>query len=168
MATRSNIAILLRPEDRNRTFNVMDPAFDDYRPVMRCPNCRSEKSEDWKDIFPDCEPNGSPVLQIYCHRDGYPEGVGEALQSGYNTYEQALVLILGGDLSSLKPSYSCPYSLGEGEDAGHCAPNVLSKAELNEEYLYVFDYKSNQWFVQDCYSEDKDENGFKPLADVLQ
>lgn len=165
-SNRSNIAILLRPEDRNRTFNVMDPAFDDYRPEMRCPNCRSEKSEDWKDIFPDCEPNGSPILQIYCHWDGYPEGVGEALQSGYNTYEEALALILGGDLLSLEPSYSCPYSLGEGEDAGHCAPTVLSKAELNEEYLYVFDYKFNQWFVQDAYSED--ENAFKPLADILQ
>ena len=67
MATRSNIAILLRPEDRNRTFNVMDPDFDDYRPEMRYPNCRSEKSEDCKNIFPDCKPNGSPVLQIYCH-----------------------------------------------------------------------------------------------------
>ena len=106
MATRSNIAILLRPEDRNRTFNVMDPDFDDYRPeMMRCPNCRSEKSEDCKNIFPDCNPNGSAVLQIYCHWDGYPEGVGEALQSGYNTYEQALALILGGDLSSLDSSY---------------------------------------------------------------
>ena len=166
MATRSNIAILLRPEDRNRTFNVMDPDFDDYRPEMRCPNCRSEKSEDWKDIFPDCEPNGSSVLQIYCHWDGYPEGVGEALQSGYNTYEQAMALILGGDLSSLYSSYSCPYSLGKGEDAGRCAPNVLQKAELNEEYLYVFDYKTNQWFVKDDYSEDNGD--YKPLAEVLQ
>ena len=166
MATRSNIAIILRPEDRNRTFNVMDPAFDDYRPEMRCPNCRSEKSEDWKGIFPDCKPNGNPVLQIYCHWDGYPEGVGEALQSGYNSYEEALALILGGDLSFLEPSYSYPYSLGEGEDADRCAPTVLQKAELNEKYLYVFDYKTNQWFVQDAYSEDED--GFKPLADVLQ
>ena len=166
MATRSNIAIILRPEDRNRTFNVMDDEFDDYCPVMKCPNCRSEKSEDWKDIFPDCEPNGSPVLQIYCHWDGDPEGVGEALQSGYNTYEQALALILGGDLSSLDSSYSCPYSLGKGEDADCCAPNVLQKAELNEEYLYVFDYKTNQWFVHDNYSEDNGD--YKPLAEVLQ
>ena len=165
MATRSNIAIILRPEDRNRTFNVMDDEFDDYCPVMKYPNCQSEKSEDWKDIFPDCEPNGSPVLQIYCHCDGYPEGVGEALQSGYNTYEQALALILGGDLSSLDSSYSCPYSLGEGEDAGSCAPTVLSEAKLNEEYLYVFDYKTNQWFVKDDYEDNGD---YKPLAEVLQ
>ena len=167
MATRSNIAIILRPEDRNRTFNVMDEMFDDYRPCMQCPNCRSEKNEDWKDIFPDCKPNGNPVLQIYCHWDGYPEGVGQALQSGYNSYEEALALILGGDLSSLEPSYSCPYSLGQGEDAVRCAPSVLSEAVLNEEYLYVFDYNTNQWLVQEGYSEFY-ERDFNPLADVLQ
>lgn len=163
MSTRSNIAIILRPEDRNLSLNVMDERFDDYRPNMRCPNCRSQKEENMEDIFPDCEPKGNAVLQIYCHWDGYPEGVGEALQSGYNTYENALALILGGDLSSLDQSHSCPYSLGKNEDASCCAPTVLQKAELNEEYLYVFDYKTNQWFVQDYGSSD-----YKLLADVLQ
>lgn len=163
MATRSNIAILLRPEDRTRNFNVMDEIFDDYRPDMQCPNCRSQKRGDWEDIFPNCDPNGNPVLQIYCHWDGYPDGVGAALQSGYNSYEQALALILGGDLSSLDESYSCPYSLGDGEDADRCAPTVLQKAELNEEYLYVFDYKSNQWFVQEYGSSQ-----FKSLSEVLE
>lgn len=163
MATRSNIAILLRPQDRNRNFNVMDECFDDYRHDMQCPDCRSQKRGDWEDIFPDCEPNGNAVLQIYCHWDGYPDGVGEVLQSQYNTYEEALVLILGGDLSSLNDSYSCPYSLGQGEDANRCAPTVLPKAELNEEYLYVFDYKTNQWFVQEYGSTE-----YKSLADVLQ
>ena len=163
MATRSNIAILLRPEDRDRSFNIMDECFDDYRPDMRHPFCRSQKRGDWEDIFPTCEPNGNAVLQIYCHNDGYPDGVGEILQSEYNTYEEALALILGGDLSSLHESYSCPYSLGEGEDANRCAPSVLPKAELNEVYLYVFDYKTNQWFVQK-----NDGTEFKSLADVLQ
>lgn len=165
MATRSNIAILLRPEDRNRTLNVMDETFDDYRPCMQCPNCRSKKSEDWEDIFPNCEPNGSPVLQIYCHWNGYPDGVGASLQSSYNSYEEALALILGGDLSSLNlnDSASFPYSLGEGEDANCCAPTVLQKPELNEEYLYVFDYKTNQWFVREYGSSD-----FRALAEVLE
>ena len=163
MSTRSNIAIILRPEDRNLSLNVMDERFDDYRPNMCCPNYRSQKEENMEDIFPDCEPKGNAVLQIYCHWDGYPEGVGEDLQNGYNTYENALALILGGDLSSLDQSHSCPYSLGKNEDASSCAPTVLQKAELNEEYLYVFDYKTNQWFVQEYGSSD-----YKLLADVLQ
>ena len=149
MATRSNIAIILRPEDRNRTLNVMDECFNGYRPRMQCPYCRSAKPEDLKNIFPNCEPNGNPVLQIYCHWDGYPEGVGEALHRGYRTYEEALALVLGGDLSCLKESYSCPYSIEEGEDAARCAPIVLQKAKLAEQYLYVFDYKTDAWYVQD-------------------
>ena len=163
MATRSNIAILLRPEDRNRTLNVMDECFNGYRPRMQCPYCRSAKPEDLKNIFPNCEPNGNPVLQIYCHWDGYPDGVGASLQSSYNSYEEALALILGGDLSSLDDSKSFPYSLGEGEDANRCAPTVLQKPELNEEYLYVFDYKTNQWFIQEYGSSQ-----LRPLSKVLE
>ena len=162
MSTRSNIAIILCPEDRNLSLNVMDESFDDYRPNMHCPNCRSQKEENMEDIFPDCEPKGNAVLQIYCHWDGYPEGVGKALQSGYNSYEKVLALILGGDLSSIEDSYSCPYSLGEGEDANDCAPVVLQNPKLNEEYLYVFDYETNQWFVQEYGNSE-----FKSLADVL-
>lgn len=163
MATRSNIAILLRPEDRNRTFNVMDERFDNCRPQMKCPDCRSPKREDLEKIFPNCEPKGNPVLQIYCHWDGYPDGVGASLQSSYNSYEEALALILGGDLSSLHDEHSCPYSLGQDEDANRCAPTVLQKAELNEEYLYVFDYKANQWFVQEYGSTQ-----FKSLTEALE
>lgn len=162
MATRSNIAIILRPEDRNRSLNVMDEMFNDCRPKMNCPNCRHQKEEKLEDIFPNCEPNGKPVLQIYCHWDGYPEGVGKALLNGYNSYEKALALILGGDLSSLYESYSCPYSIGQGEDADQCSPAVHEKACLNEEYLYVFDYETNQWFVQEYGSTE-----YKSLEDVL-
>ena len=33
-------------------------------------------------------PDGT-VRSIYCHWDGYPEGVGAALQANFNTYEDA-------------------------------------------------------------------------------
>ena len=54
MSTRSNIAIILRPEDRNKTLNVMDKIFDDCRPNMRCPNCRTPKPDNKETVFPDC------------------------------------------------------------------------------------------------------------------
>ena len=60
-----------------------------------------------------------------------------------------MALVLGGNLSCLKESYSCPYSIEEGEDAARCAPIVLQKAKLAEQYLYVFDYKTDAWYVQD-------------------
>ena len=121
-----------------------------------------EKDEYLEDIFPNCEPNGNAVLQIYCHNDGYPEGVGYALIKGYNSYEKALALILGGDLSSLYKSHSCPYSLGKGEDPIQCAPDVLEKAEIKECFLYVFDYETNKWLIQ------KHDSELKPLEDALK
>lgn len=163
MATRSNIAIILRPEDRDCNFNVMYKRFDTCRPNMQSPHCRNPKKEDWKDIFPNCYPGGKDVLEIYCHWDGYPESVGVALQSGYNTYEKALALILGGDLSEVKEDFSRPYSLGEGEDPEYCSPIALpDKPKMYEEYLYVFDYKTNQWYVQGKNTD------YKPLTEVLK
>ena len=161
MATRSNIAIILRPEDRNRTLNVMDECFNGYRPRMQCPYCRSAKPEDLKNIFPNCEPNGNPVLQIYCHWDGYPDGVGASLQSSYNSYEKALALILGGDVSVVDEKYTCPYSIGDGEDPNWNVPTVLDKPKLNEEYLYVFNH--DEWFVQELGSTE-----FKSVKEVLK
>ena len=67
MSTRSNIAILLRPEDRNRNFTT---------PMGTTVNA-----------------NGKKYLYVYCHNDGYPEGVGADLKrmfEGMESYEEAL------------------------------------------------------------------------------
>ena len=40
-------------------------------------------------------------LGIYCHHDGYPDGVGSELVNRYNNFNSALNLILGGDCSSI-------------------------------------------------------------------
>lgn len=41
------------------------------------------------------------VELVYCHHDGYPEGVGKILLDHYSTDEDARSIIAGGDLSSL-------------------------------------------------------------------
>lgn len=47
------------------------------------------------------------VISIYCHFDGYPDGVGRVLLAHYNTPERVLELMKLGDLSSLAPKL-CP------------------------------------------------------------
>lgn len=82
MSTRSNIAILLRPEDRNKTFKT---------PMGTTVN-----------------PNGAKYLYVYCHNDGYPSGVGQDLKDmfeGTESYEQALEYILAGDRSTTDLTY---------------------------------------------------------------
>lgn len=44
--------------------------------------------------------NGS-ITSIYCHHDGYPEGVGEILLNNYKTEEKIRKLMELGDMSSL-------------------------------------------------------------------
>ena len=45
-------------------------------------------------------PNGK-VKSIYCHHDGYPEGVGATLQEHYTNPEKVEALIALGDISVL-------------------------------------------------------------------
>ena len=100
---------------------------------------------------------------IYCHHDGYINGVGKKLLEKYNTYESAYELILQGDCSSL----GCPYK----ESGDYHEFNIKEDfPEVMEDYLYVFAY--GEWFVSDksgkykntllksCFelSEIKDEN----------
>ena len=79
MSTRSNIAIKLKEEDRNRDFIAPDNS-----------------------VF---NPGGKAYLQIYCHFDGYPDGVGQDLLDEKFTYEEALNFIMLGDHSTVKEAY---------------------------------------------------------------
>ena len=73
-----------------------------------------------------------------------------------------MALILGGDVSVIDEKYTYPYSIGEGEDPNWNVPTVLDEPKLNEEYLYVFNYETNEWYVQELGS-----TGFKSVKEVL-
>lgn len=46
--------------------------------------------------------NHGSILYIYCHFDGYPEGVGQTLLDHYKDYDKVLELVKLGGLSSLR------------------------------------------------------------------
>ena len=81
MSTRSNIAILLRPEDRNKDFKTP-----------------------WGEVV---NANGKKYLYVYCHHDGYPEGVGADLIHMFDggDYEDVIKYIMLGDRTSSDLSY---------------------------------------------------------------
>ena len=66
-------------------------------------------------------PNGK-VKSIYCHHDGYPEGVGATLQEHYVDPEKVLALVALGDISYLRK---------------HVAPNPGVYHSFNEPCLDV-------------------------------
>jgi hypothetical protein len=45
---------------------------------------------------------------VYCHNDGYTDGVGKMLVENYNTFELASELVALGDISSLGASIEKP------------------------------------------------------------
>ena len=127
MSTRSNIAILLRPEDRNKDFKTP-----------------------WGEVV---NANGKKYLYVYCHNDGYPEGVGADLINMFDgdKYEKALRYILRGDRSTTDLSYWD----WRGEQ---CAPRAADTEEemYQNDYLYVIEEVDVTMQVR-LYGDDYDD-----------
>ena len=128
MSTRSNIAILLRPEDRNKDFKTP-----------------------WGQVV---NANGKKYLYVYCHNDGYPEGVGADLINMFDgdKYEKALRYILRGDRSTTDLSYWD----WRGEQ---CAPDAADTEEemYQNDYLYILEEVDGTMRVR-MYGDDDDED----------
>lgn len=88
-----------------------------------------------------------PILEIYHHWDGYPEGLGKTLLKQYNDYNTILNLLLGGDASSINGDNICQDRAATGEDWRSVKPKQLDKPVLNEYYLYKFE--NGVWYFED-------------------
>ena len=135
ISTRSNIAIILKEEDKARVFAELN-----------------KRLEEAGGRFRYGVDNGN-VLQIYCHWDGYPKGVGKDLLNDFNSYDAALKLILEGDHSTPYEPYT-----GRGEDWVSNRPDQRIEPICYEEYLYVF--KDGAWYVGD-------DGKFVKVEDIL-
>lgn len=93
------------------------------------------------------------VKSIYCHWDGYPEGVGKILDEHYTDLEKVRELIALGNLSSLGPEIGVKHDfedrnysmcLAYGRDRGDA--NQEAKPWVNtQDYNYTFNVKTGQW-----------------------
>lgn len=89
---------------------------------------------------------------VYCHWDGYPEGVGATLKSFYATLEQAKALVEKGDLSSLGESLEASeFYADKGEELK--VETFKSESDWLEwanacscEYAYLFE--GDKWIVK--------------------
>ena len=64
MATRANIAIVLKPEDQNVPLNFMSDRFKDVRPLVGMVDIGKESEIEFTDVIAN-----KPVLQIYNHNE---------------------------------------------------------------------------------------------------
>lgn len=105
------------------------------------------------------------ITSIYCHFDGYIDGVGKLLYDHYNTRDKVIKLIENGDITYLDESCECPdghsfktpkdgYTVYYGRDRNEmgCEPISFHKDELdhyfNNDYGYVFYSETNEWYVK--------------------
>ena len=108
------------------------------------------------------------ILSVYHHWDGYPDWLGRALESHYNTRELVTELVDGGDMSvcwtnecfrssdgkvEKKAEYGPQYYSERGED---CPPRLDNDMEEffsdGEEYSYIF--RNGNWFAYDMHQFD--------------
>jgi len=97
------------------------------------------------------------VTSIYCHWDGYTNGVGKTLEKWYTTQEKVEALIELGDISSLDmtPTSTVAYHRDRGEDLEQTTfsniENLFKKGfNSGEEYVYCFT-KDGKWLVSDDF-----------------
>lgn len=98
------------------------------------------------------------ITGVYCHFDGYPDGVGATLKEHYQNPQKVDALLALGDISSLgselgekhrfespTPGWTVAYHRDRGEDLApnRVYPSVIdavaqSPQDLGAEYVYVF------------------------------
>lgn len=145
MSTNSRIFLKLKEEDKGKIKKAEKTLID-------INECNHET--------PSVKLDGD-YISIYCHWDGYVEGVGKALLKYHNTYDHILNMLLFGDLSYVEKSIKAYYAWRGNriERWDIVQPKLTNNTELYESYNYLFDYETNKWYV----SKGK-ENNFKELV----
>lgn len=100
----------------------------------------------YKDITNTQNPDDK-VKYIYCHFDGYPNGVGNELKKNYSSGEKLERLLDLGDCSTITPELVSYHS--KGEDWEDIKPKIVSLKEYrkiyNNDYIYLFNPTQNKW-----------------------
>lgn len=91
------------------------------------------------------------ITSIYCHWDGYPDGVGATLKEHYSSTPRALRLQSMGDMSSLMPTIeeSTFYGRDRNEDGVEAQRSIsktafLSLAEKSGAY-WAYLWNGQEW-----------------------
>ena len=160
MGTRSCIIIKVRREDigKKRKFSekALPITLDEWVDI----NSQGEVycSQIGKDTTTPVEIKDQ-YIGIYCHWDGYPEGVGEALKEKFTDYDSVLNLIVGGWCSFISLDKVRHYANRKGMEWDEIKPNQgkTQKEVLDNyswlEYAYLFDEERGGWLYKKFYAK---------------
>lgn len=147
MSTRSCIIVKIKKEDLGKVMKFNESLVRGLESW--------EKNESKEGYFPEITLK-YPYLSVYCHWDGYLEGVGAELKEHYNTYEKALNLVLGGSISSISDGYVKHYTTRKGEDWDYLKPipfKTLAQIKKSGDYSwceYFYVFEDGEWKYSYC------------------
>lgn len=112
------------------------------------------------------------VRCIYCHSDGYPEGVGRILQDHYNLDNIDGLLDLG-DMSFIGEDYYSCFFYGRDRGDKDCEAQVIDSVkeyfndsrDLGIEYKYLLDTDGKWYCMEDNCAP---YNTIEPLETLLE
>lgn len=104
-----------------------------------------------------CRQTNGTIRSIYCHWDGYPNGVGKMLLEHYSDYATMTRLLNRGDRSALEkvPEEGMAY-IDRGDDCpAHISRSRTQLAEFDwgEEWMYLYEFETDEWFALDVYAD---------------
>ncbi len=161
MSTRSFIIVKVRKEDIGKVMkfneNLLPKPLDKWQDKDREGNVW--RDETGKDLCKPVEIDNQ-FIGIYCHWDGYPEGVGSELATFFKDYNSVLNLILGGSCSSIDGGVVRHYANRQQEKWEYLVPSQgKSQAALAKigrqswaEYAYCFD-EATGWKCADLLNK---------------
>lgn len=89
------------------------------------------------------------VSSIYCHHDGYVEGVGKTLDKYWNNKDEIIELIASGDISYLEEDLDKTGFYNDGSSP-KLSDTITEYLELDPVWIeYYYLYEDNKWFVSE-------------------
>lgn len=169
MSTNSCVIIKVRREDvgKKAKFNekVLSVTLNEW--VDKDSNGRVYSNQIGKDKTSPVEIKDQ-YIGIYCHWDGYPENVGEALKEKFTDYDSVLNLILGGDCSYIESNRMRHYANRMGEKWEYLKPKQsntqtgVMRRYPSIQYAYLFDEERGGWLYKPVrFSKNAYKEGFK-------
>lgn len=137
MSTNSRIWVKIKPLDFGRKISTNEDLLKNKIVSNNYPGFTEFQ-------IPQNPINDILYLGIYCHSDGYIDGVGKELLEKFNTYDEALNLISLGDCSTIV-EYLRPYKNLNNEEHKidfqmGCLPELSRYG-----YTYIFDEENFGW-----------------------
>lgn len=148
MSTHCALIVKVKESDLRKT---MSSGLNNLPKAKRDSSVKGRFLNDWGDYGENGNVNlteptliGRKYMGIYVHWDGYPDWMLRTLSGHWNTYRDALNIVLGGDCSSIDKNSIRRYADRSGEEWKYLKPKQADTIKgvtnhIDCEYAYLFE-----------------------------